>query len=56
MATYPKLKDELYEPDGELTDYFILFVNDRPINALEGTETPLNDGDEVPFFIPISGG
>lgn len=53
---YPKLRDELYEPDGELTDYFILFVNDRPINALDGTDTALKDGDEILFFIPISGG
>jgi MoaD family protein len=56
VAKYPKLRGELYEDDGALTDYFILFVNDRPINALDGVKTPLNDGDEVLFFIPISGG
>ena len=56
VSAYPKLRDELYEEDGELTDYFIIFVNDRPINALDGIETGLKEGDEVLFFIPISGG
>jgi len=56
VSAYPKLRDELYEDDGELTDYFIIFVNDRPINALDGLETVLKDGDEILFFIPISGG
>jgi MoaD family protein len=53
---YPKLKDEIYNEAGGLTDYICIFVNDKPATALKGVETKLNGGDEILFFIPISGG
>ena len=53
---YPKLKKEFYTKTDKLTDYMCMFVNDRPISALNGTNTELKNGDELLFFIPISGG
>ncbi len=53
---YPNLKNELYTDAGELTDYVIIFVNDKPISALEKLETKVRDGDKIMFFFPISGG
>jgi MoaD family protein len=53
---YPKLKNELYTDAGELTDYVILFVNDKPISALEELETKVMDGDKIMLFFPVSGG
>ena len=53
---YPKLKNEFYTEDDVLTDYLCVFVNDKPIAALNGLNTKLKNGDELLFFIPISGG
>lgn len=53
---YPKLKEEFYTKSGELTEYVCVFVNDKPISALNEINTELKNGDEILFFIPISGG
>ena len=53
---YPKLKKEFYTKTGELTDYMCVFVNDKPMSALNGINTKLKNDDEILFFIPISGG
>ena len=53
---YPQLKSEYYKDSGELTEDICIFVNDKPATALEGEETKLKSGDEILFFIPISGG
>jgi len=33
-----------------------VFVNDKPISALNDINTKLKNDDEILFFIPISGG
>lgn len=53
---YPQLKKEFYTKAGKLTDYMCMFVNDKPISALNGVNTELKNGDELLFFVPISGG
>ncbi len=53
---YPKLKEEFYKNAHELTDYLCIFVNDKTISALDGTNTELKNGDELLFFVPVSGG
>jgi len=53
---YPKIKKEIYNENSELTEYICIFVNDKPITALKGVDTVLKNGDEVLFFMPISGG
>ena len=53
---YPKLKKEFYSETNELTEYICVFVNDKPISALNGINTELKNDDEILFFIPISGG
>jgi len=53
---YPRLKKEFYTKTEELTDYMCMFVNDKPISALNGINTELKNGDELLFFIPVSGG
>jgi MoaD family protein len=53
---YPKLKDELYTKEDRVSEYVCIFVNDKPLSALNGVDTRLKDGDEVLFFIPVSGG
>ena len=53
---YPKLEKEFFKNNYELTEYICIFVNDKPISAINGTNTILKDGDEILFFIPVSGG
>ena len=53
---YPNLKKEIYTKAGELTEYMCVFVNDKPISALNGLNTKLKDGDDIFFFMPLSGG
>ncbi|WP_455392212.1 MoaD family protein [[Eubacterium] cellulosolvens] len=56
VEKYPKMKEELYTANNEVTDYVSIFVNDKPLSALKGMETRLKNGDELLFFVPISGG
>ena len=53
---YPKLKEEFYTKTNELLDYILIFVNNKPISNLNGIKTELKNGDELYFFIAISGG
>jgi len=53
---YPDLRNEFYNESKELTEYICIFVNDKPISSLNGTETELKNNDKLLFFIPISGG
>ena len=53
---YSKLKDEFYTKEDRVSEYVCIFVNDKPLSALNGVDTRLKDGDEVLFFIPVSGG
>ena len=53
---YPNLKKEFYAGNDKLTDYICVFVNDKPISALNGINTELKNGDKILFFIPVSGG
>jgi MoaD family protein len=53
---YPKLKNEFYSSNGEITDYLAVFVNDKPAHTLDDEKTGLKDGDELLFFVPVAGG
>ena len=53
---YPKLEKEFFKARDELTEYICIFVNDKPISALNGLDTELKNGDNLLFFIPVSGG
>ena len=53
---HPNMKKELYTKTEELTEYICIFVNDKPISALNGTNTELKNNDELLFFVPVSGG
>jgi MoaD family protein len=56
VERYSKLKKEIYAETGELSDYICLFVNGKPMSALNGMKTELKNNDEILFFVPISGG
>lgn len=53
---YPRLEKELFKENSELTEYICIFINDKPLTALNGLDTNLKNADEILFFMPISGG
>ena len=53
---YPKLEKEFFTTKDKLTEYICIFVNDKPISALNGLDTTLKNGNEILFFMPVSGG
>ncbi len=53
---YGKLRSELLDERGELNDMYVVLVNGRPADRLNGLDTRLRDGDEVVFIPPAGGG
>ncbi|MDZ7700697.1 MAG: ubiquitin-like small modifier protein 1 [Halobacteriales archaeon] len=51
----PALADRVLE-DGELADHVNVLVNGESVSAAEGLETPVEAGDELALFPPVSGG
>ncbi len=53
---YPGMQKLVHKETGEITEYLLIFLNDRPVSALEGMGSRLSDGDRLFFLFPISGG
>ena len=57
LATqYPKLKEHLYDDDGDLVSFINVFVNDENIRDRDGEETTLEDRDEILLIPAMAGG
>ena len=41
---------------GNITEYFLVFVNNTPISHLAGLETKIKEGDVLDILEPVSGG
>ncbi|MFB6106297.1 MAG: ubiquitin-like small modifier protein 1 [Halobacteriaceae archaeon] len=52
--TYPAL--DLLDADGDVHGHLNVLRNDRNVYYLDGLDTPLEDGDTVSIFSPVSGG
>jgi len=48
--------DYLYDERGNVRTYIQILINGRGINALQGLETKLKEGDTVAIFPPVGGG
>jgi molybdopterin synthase sulfur carrier subunit len=53
---FPGLREQLREPTGEVRSFINVFVNGTEIRSLQGSETPLSDGDEVSIIPAMAGG
>ena len=53
---HPGLRKELYDEKGQVSYSVNIFVNDKPLSALEEENTKLNDKDEILIFMAVSGG
>lgn len=50
------LEGQILDDDGEIQDMLTVLKNGREAVHLEGTDTVLEDGDEVCVFPPVAGG
>jgi sulfur-carrier protein len=52
----PGIKARLCDEEGKPRRFLNLYVNDEDIRFLEGTETPLKEGDRVSIVPAVAGG
>ena len=52
----PGIKSRLCDEKGQPRRFLNLYVNSEDIRFLEGTETPLQEGDEVSIVPAVAGG
>jgi len=53
---FPGLRAQITDDGDEIPAHINIYVNNREISALQGTRTPLQDGDEVAVIPAIAGG
>lgn len=52
----PVLEPRIYTDDGELESHLNLLKNGENVRDVEGLSTPVEAGDELALFPPVSGG
>jgi len=53
---YEGLRGKLRGPHGEIRRFVNIYVNDSDVRLLEGSTTPVADGDEVIIIPAVAGG
>ena len=57
IAAHDGLRSRLFDPKtGDLLSYLFVEMNGRDIRALQGLETPVQNGDALSVLIPVAGG
>jgi molybdopterin synthase sulfur carrier subunit len=57
LSAHPALEEEVLDEEGDLYDHVrLLHDGADPFTEAEGFETPLEEGDELALFPPVSGG
>ncbi len=51
-----KFTDQLYDPSGEMKDYYILLLSGHTVFREEIKKTKVKEGDILHIFPPIAGG
>ena len=55
-GSFAALKGLVRDPQGQVHSHVNIYVNDEAIEALQGLETELKDGDEVSIIPALAGG
>ncbi|MDR3280148.1 MAG: MoaD/ThiS family protein [Synergistaceae bacterium] len=55
-ASYPDIRQHLYDEDGTLRSFINIYLGDTNVKNLGGLDTPLKDGDTLMLVPAIAGG
>jgi molybdopterin/thiamine biosynthesis adenylyltransferase/molybdopterin converting factor small subunit len=55
-ASYPGFGEMVYDQDRQVPRHINIYVNDQEIHGLNGTDTPVTDGDQVAVIPALAGG
>lgn len=53
---YPKLREQLYDDEGQLRSFVNVYFGDEDIRHTGGAETPLDGDEEVSIVPSVAGG
>jgi sulfur-carrier protein len=56
VETYPGLRTNLLDDQGNVRKFVNVYVNDEDIRFLSKLDTPLKEGDEVAILPAVAGG
>lgn len=56
VATYPALSAQLLTPDGQLSTFVNVFLNDTDIRHLDALSTPIGERDSLVLLPAMAGG
>ena len=56
FGRYPTVRDQIMTPEGALSRFVNVFVNDQDVRYLNGVETPVSAGDTITLLPAMAGG
>jgi adenylyltransferase/sulfurtransferase len=56
VAKHPALKQHLYEDDGRLRSFVNVYLGERDVRELQGSATPVREGDTLLIVPSVAGG
>jgi molybdopterin converting factor small subunit len=56
VAAHPRLRDQLFTPDGELNRFVNVYVDGQDVRYLAGVATPVEPRDELVILPAMAGG
>ena len=56
LSEHPDLEGRVRTEDGDLRGDINVLRNGESVHALDGLDTPVEEGDELALFPPVSGG
>ncbi len=56
LAAHPDLRERVLDESGRPRDHVNVLLNGEDVRGDDGLETPVEPGDELALFPPVSGG
>jgi molybdopterin converting factor small subunit len=56
FARYPSMREQIVTPEGGLSRFVNVFVNDQDVRYLQGLQTPVTSGDTIVLLPAMAGG